>query len=533
MSASVSPNKYRATLAQRLAIAGAVLLIEYLFFSYLFDARNLKERGGGWQILAYAGELGPLLLVGASAYFLFPQLKKKSPSNHQIIPSVAPLYLFFHTLALGCFFYISSTIFAETETPSGQALAWLGAWLTLGSLTSLSLCAGIFGGLKIVARSTSKIGVLALSVGALAWSAAQLTTLLWQPLAYATFKTVAFILLVLKFHLKINEVELTLELDEFMVRVAPECSGVEGIGLFLVLMTAFLHQTRSQLRFPRAFFLLPLGVGAIWLGNALRIASLMVVGARFDPEVAVNSFHSKVGWIFFCAITLSIAIGARYSSFFSRTSRKKEGANPTTPLVLPLLIWITIGLLSSAWSAQVDPFYFLRVLGAATVLWIYRDHYRVYLQPPSLFAWAVGFLVGLIWFTIVQYQSPGAPASHPLLTSLSPLQFNSWVLLRIIGASIFIPLCEELAFRAFLPRLFTRRDFWKVPFTQISAVGIVASSIAFALVHTQWALAFATGIAYALLLRRRGRLSDPVAAHCASNLVIALGVLVTGNWNHW
>ena len=50
-----------------------------------------------------------------------------------------------------------------------------------------------------------------------------------------------------------------LGMEGFVVEVAEVCSGAEGIGLLLVLATAYLVRFRPQLRFPQALVVLPLG----------------------------------------------------------------------------------------------------------------------------------------------------------------------------------------------------------------------------------------------------------------------------------
>jgi exosortase/archaeosortase family protein len=49
--------------------------------------------------------------------------------------------------------------------------------------------------------------------------------------------------------------------------------------------------------FPKAFVVLPIGIGAIWLLNTARVAALVSLGAHVSPEVAIGGFHSQAGWI--------------------------------------------------------------------------------------------------------------------------------------------------------------------------------------------------------------------------------------------
>jgi CAAX prenyl protease-like protein len=96
-----------------------------------------------------------------------------------------------------------------------------------------------------------------------------------------------------------------------------------------------------------------------------------------------------------------------------------------------------------------------------------------------------------------------------------------------------IPIVEELAFRSYLARYLTDRSFWSVRFRTLSPFAVVASSLAFAVVHQEWLLAFLTGVAFALLVRKTEQVVDLVVAHASSNAVIALWVLVTGQYGYW
>jgi membrane protease YdiL (CAAX protease family) len=60
------------------------------------------------------------------------------------------------------------------------------------------------------------------------------------------------------------------------------------------------------------------------------------------------------------------------------------------------------------------------------------------------------------------------------------------------------------------------------------------SSLAFGLLHgAAWLAGSAAGLVYALAQRARGRTADAVVAHGLTNLLIALDVLVRGNYGLW
>jgi exosortase/archaeosortase family protein len=87
------------------------------------------------------------------------------------------------------------------------------------------------------------------------------------------------------------------------VTVLLACSGISGIELFdyLIAFVAFLDWNR--LRKGRTLAAYFLGIAAMFLGNALRIASFVIFGNRGFAE-AVSRFHLSAGWLFFSIVFL-------------------------------------------------------------------------------------------------------------------------------------------------------------------------------------------------------------------------------------
>lgn len=97
----------------------------------------------------------------------------------------------------------------------------------------------------------------------------------------------------------------------FGVRITASCSGVESIGLMLVLGTAWLLYTRREIRLARAFLLLPLALLVTWFLNVLRIAALIALGDSGHPHFALTVYHSHAGWLLFNAAALSFVFLTR------------------------------------------------------------------------------------------------------------------------------------------------------------------------------------------------------------------------------
>ena len=108
-----------------------------------------------------------------------------------------------------------------------------------------------------------------------------------------------------------------------------------------------------------------------------------------------------------------------------------------------------------------------------------------------------------------------------------------WMVFRVVGSVVTVPLAEELAFRGYLPRRLQAADFETVPLGRFSWLSFLLSSMLFGLLHGRWLAGTLAGMFYALALYRRRDLSEPVLAHAVTNALIAAYVLLTGTWSLW
>jgi CAAX prenyl protease-like protein len=108
----------------------------------------------------------------------------------------------------------------------------------------------------------------------------------------------------------------------------------------------------------------------------------------------------------------------------------------------------------------------------------------------------------------------------------------AWVVFRVVGSVVTVPVAEELAFRGYALRRLASSDFEQTPlrFTWLS---FLLSSILFGALHGRWLAGTVAGMFYACALYRRGRVGDAILAHATTNALIAADVLILGNWNLW
>lgn len=366
-------------------------------------------------------------------------------------------------------------------------------------------------------------------LGWLALGAAHLAERLWVPLASGTFYLSRTMLQLLFPRVIAIPEELTIGTPEFHARIEAGCSGLEGIGLVATYTLGFLWLRRSDLRFPQAFWLLPAGLLAIWLCNAVRVAILVIIGTYLSPAIAVRGFHSQAGWIAFTVISLSSIIAVERLGWFRREKETSSAEYPGAPFLFPIGAMLFTWMVCQAFSGDFDLLYPFRALLVALVLWRLYPGYRSLLtRPPSWSAVGIGLAVYVLWIAMV----PKSEAVDPL-TQLPDALAGIWLIFRMVGAVLIVPLTEELAFRGYLLRRLQSLHFETVPIGRLTPLSLALSSLAFGALHQQWVAGTVAGLAYGFALRGRGGLTDAVVAHAITNLCISAQVLAQGDWWLW
>ncbi|BBL75891.1 exosortase E/protease, VPEID-CTERM system [Methylomagnum ishizawai] len=321
----------------------------------------------------------------------------------------------------------------------------------------------------------------------------------------------------------------------FAVEITYACSGIEGISLIVVFVALYLGLFRKELRFPQSLWLFPLGIGAIWLGNALRIAALIILGSEISPELASEGFHAQAGWIVLILIILGILwISHRYLSAVEYTRTEGAAVRLETGLLLPLLALLAATMITSAFSSGgFDSLYPLKVLVTLAVLWHCRSAYTRLGWHWDWRAALIGGAVFAVWMALEPATGADGAGLAQGLAGLSDGAAALWLLFRVLGSVVAVPLAEELAFRGYLIRKLIARDIETVPPGRFAWVSFLASSVLFGLLHERWLAGSLAGMGYALALYRRGQIGDAVVAHMTTNGLIALAVLAQGRWGLW
>ncbi|EAU55718.1 exosortase E/protease, VPEID-CTERM system [Mariprofundus ferrooxydans] len=319
----------------------------------------------------------------------------------------------------------------------------------------------------------------------------------------------------------------------FSVIIAPGCLGYQGIGLILLFLGGYIYIIRAQLIFPNVLLVIPLAIVVIWLLNTLRIALLMAIGSSWSPEIAIQGFHSAAGWWNFTIVgLLSIVAIKRTGWFTNRPTTKILHLDDENRLLVPQLALIAASLATLLFTASFDWLYPVRVVIVGAILFHYRRIIRPWMIRPHPLAIGTGIIVSVIWIMMVPASAEEAQAFTHTLFSASLFAAAGWLLFRIIGAVIIVPLAEEMAFRGFLLTYCEHAlARFSTPTRQICATLI--SSIAFGALHGSLLAGTLAGIAFAAARYFRGEMIDAIIAHMTANLLLAAYVLAFAQWSYW
>jgi len=527
----------------RWAVLVTVFVAEILTLTIRFDGDTIPTDRPWFGLVARSGSvvrfcllvgLATLLVAGPRCY---SELKRESERlRHSQWPFPAILGNF---VACFAFYGLSASIF-EGDGPA-HPLDWIlvVAWGMAGLATLILWALALLPAdlwVVLISRSAGSL-VVGIALGTAAQMVGLLAQAQWQPLSRATLLLVNCLLRLVFSDTVCLPDENVVGTPAYAAEIAPECSGYEGVGLIAALVSIALLMFRRDFRFPRAFALLPLAMALIWLANALRIASLIALGTWGYPGLASGAFHSLAGWIFFLVIGLGLVAGARRMPFFStlQTETRSRPAALDGAYLMPAMAIIATAMVTGTFSPGFDRYYAARVIAATAAFFLYRKSYAELRLTWSWQAVAIGCGVFALWIAMEPYastQSAGMPVRSGL-ESLPQRWAAAWLIFRVVGSVLMVPLAEELAFRGYLTRRLLGADFQAIPPGQFTWWSLLLSSLVFGALHGRFVAGTLAGIAYAMAYRRRGELTDAVLAHGVTNGLIALTVLTTGSWSLW
>ncbi len=531
---------------RRWGVLIALLLGEMVLVTMLYDATAIESGLGWWA--DWIGNSREILRFGTAAFVASLLLRgarlRESWASHfgveQAQSSSIWIPLAAHLAAFAVFLRLTSFVLGRnlplTSHPGLWALAWIIAALaSAGFWLAAAISPGLWWPL---ARSGASALCAGMAVGLCAAGLGRLVDMLWRPLSRSTLEIVNFLLrLAFQDTICVPE-KFLVGAGDFSVRVGRPCCGYEGIGLIWAFLAGYIWFSRRGLRFPHVLALFPIGTALMWFLNAARIAALIAIGATISPAIAMGGFHSQAGWLAFNAVAIGLVLASRRLGWFSNTAAADDlpvETNAAPAFLLPMLSIIAVTMFTAAMTFGFDALYPLRVLVAGAVLWYFRDSYRGLLRLPSWQAVAVGIVTFVVWMALEPLASASVDGSTIAsgLARLPRWQATLWLLFRVIGSVVTVPIAEELAFRGYLVRRLISADVEIVSHRRFTWMSFLISSLLFGALHGRWLAGTVAGMAYAFTVYRRGEVVDSIAAHAVTNALIAAWVVSSGSWYLW
>jgi exosortase E/protease (VPEID-CTERM system) len=531
----------RLSFAGRVALIGAILFVEKFLLNFFVDSEAAQASGlAAWVRSAqhwgfrFAVTLGVCLAV--FAWIRGDAGLRQLDAAARALPVRASLLLLHVALVLPLMplSYLLYGSHAVHFPFLALVVLWLG--FALAAIVALCLAFAPWQAWRGACRALSMVWAYALGTALLAACAMAWTQRLWAPTASVTFDLVRWILASVLPTLRSDPANLILYTPNFAIQVSDICSGLEGVGLMLAFCGAWLVCCRREFVFPRALLLMPAALLLILGLNVLRIAALMLIGDAGLTDVAVYGFHSQAGWIAFNCAACGVAVVSRRSAWLQHPTARGatvRADNPTAAYLLPFLVVLGGRMLVLAASGPSGPWYLLPGLAGAVVLWHYRRRFATLAWGFSWRGVAVGLGVFVLWMLAARWLHPAGTMHGPPVAAVQPWS-TFWVLARILGSVVIVPIAEELAYRGYLLRRLVARDFAAVRFQAVGLWPVLASAAVFGVAHgAMWPPAVVAGLAYGILVTRTGRIGEAACAHATTNGLIATAVLFGNHWELW
>ncbi len=531
----------------RLIFLCLITATEIITVSASIDANSLASSPlPAFALLGHSGILSRVgfLFVAILGFLNRQAIKTVGLSFWHSQPKHSLLWLVGHALALAVFgllnvvLFIDQNAFALNLALPITAIGLPVAWLISGcaSFACLLLVFWPWSAWQLVLRQLRQNIPLASLGTALSWSVAALAASSWLHLSEWTYLLSKALLSLFYYGVVSNPTTQALGTPTFIVEVRPECSGYEGMGLVTIFFTLFIWTARKVLRFPTAFLLYPLGIALMYLLNIVRICLLIIIGTEWSPYIALGGFHANAGWISFIAISVGVVWFSQRLPIFIRAPfppPNSQVSNPAKPFLLPFVVLMGATLAGGAVISGFDWLYPLKVIISITVLLFLRHTYQKVFNGLSASAVIIGAVVCLLWIALVPVDAKQDLKFTYILSTIPIAWQYGWLFFRVIGATLTVPIVEELAFRGYLMPKLINPDFLAVKPGQFTWLSFAVSSLLFGAMHGAWLAGTVAGIGYALALYRRGVVGDAIIAHSTTNALLAIYVWQTQHWSLW
>jgi CAAX prenyl protease-like protein len=219
------------------------------------------------------------------------------------------------------------------------------------------------------------------------------------------------------------------------------------------------------------------------------------------------------------------------------------------PYLVPIFAYVTLGGVES-YLPEVDKqpspvwypiAYTVKFALVAAIAWWYRPTWKDFRTFPGAPAFGLAAIIGMVVFVLwvgLDGYYPPLPGGLAHRAAFDPGRLSAgfrwaFIVVRMLGLVVLVPVIEELFWRSFLIRWLIDPDFQRVPIGRVTPMAAVVSSALFALAHPEWLPALLTGLLWAWLLWQTKSLGACVVSHVVANLALGVYVIVSGDYQYW
>ena len=414
-------------------------------------------------------------------------------------------------------------------------MLWVASSLTL--LISLNNLIRIIKGFKKTILKILFFSFVLSLIGALSFSNITLEGML----SYSFFKPTIFFITHffnwLDISLTIDIPSKIIGIHHYVVQIGPGCMGYKGMGILTLLTSVYLYQFKNVLKFPNAFFILPLIYIAVLLTNSLRISLLLLIGAYISPEIASIGFHSSAGWINIFLIAILALYCLTHLSFFTyKKSRFTIDLNHRKVKLVPEICLISLTLIFLLVNNGFDWAYPIKIILVALVIKHLWSKFRISFSPLKWMPFLIGLMTVFVWLLLVKDDIKTSRLFAEHIFSAQSWQAYLWLIFRILGSSVIVPIAEELCFRGYFfdaTQQFLKSKFNEIKKINLNIAALIFTSILFGSLHSDWLAGFLAGLLFSIARIYRNRISDAIIAHAVTNFFLSLYIIYYQSWSLW
>ncbi len=235
--------------------------------------------------------------------------------------------------------------------------------------------------------------------------------------------------------------------------------------------------------------------------------------------------------------------------------------HPWLVFLLPMVVYLVVGSFEPSAEAQGESaggwgigyeayplIYAAKILLTTIAVLLVLPGYAGFRFRISWLALGVGIVGAVLWVGICKLQLESMMLTQigwgQALDSAARSAFNpfhqfpdrpvaAWgfMALRLLGMVALVPIIEEFFLRGLVMRYVMSEQWWRIPFGQVNATAVAAGTIVPMLLHPAELIAAAVWFSLVTWLMVRTRsMGDCILAHAVTNLLLAVYVLISGDW---